>query len=228
MAVHTQQRGTKRTCQNEECGARFYDLMRSPIKCPICQSAFIPPPVREISLESPVKKPRSPFHRPNLQVGGRGRGGRSGGRGRCRRGRYQDRRGRVRFRSRARGRRRRGHCRPVRHRKREGVSPNPGGRSDTAIQLQPLVTEVFHLRSALPLLAFGALGAGISVASLLLSSTDGSPSAFGRLHRRATAQRRLRRGGGLRRGGPGRGRVVARLAAPRAGAVDVIRRQKAA
>jgi hypothetical protein len=41
--------------------------MRSPIKCPICQSAFIPPPVREISLESPVKKPRSPFHRPNLQ-----------------------------------------------------------------------------------------------------------------------------------------------------------------
>ena len=67
MSVHTQQRGTKRTCQNEECGARFYDLMRSPIKCPICQSAFIPPPVREISLESPVKKPRSPFHRPSLQ-----------------------------------------------------------------------------------------------------------------------------------------------------------------
>jgi hypothetical protein len=67
MAVHTQQRGTKRTCQNEECGARFYDLMRSPIKCPICQSAFIPPPVREISLESPVKKPRSPFQRPSLQ-----------------------------------------------------------------------------------------------------------------------------------------------------------------
>ncbi|MGZ5851726.1 MAG: FYDLN acid domain-containing protein [Hyphomicrobium sp.] len=66
MAVHTQQRGTKRTCQNEECGARFYDLMRSPIKCPICQSAFIPPPVREISLESPVKKPRSPF-RPSPQ-----------------------------------------------------------------------------------------------------------------------------------------------------------------
>ena len=66
MAVHAQ-RGTKRTCQNEECGARFYDLMRSPIKCPICQSAFVPPPVREISLEAPVKRPRSPFHRPNLQ-----------------------------------------------------------------------------------------------------------------------------------------------------------------
>jgi hypothetical protein len=44
-----------------------------------------------------------------------------------------------------------------------------------------LVTEVLHIRSALPLLAFGALGAGISVASLLLSSTNGSPSAFGRL-----------------------------------------------
>lgn len=61
------------------------------------------------------------------------------------------------------------------------MSPNPGGRSDPQIQLQPLVTEVLHIRSALPLLAFGALGAGISVASLVLSSTDGSPSAFGRL-----------------------------------------------
>ena len=66
MAVHTQ-RGTKRTCQNAECGARFYDLMRNPIACPICHSAFVPPPVRVISLESPPKKPRSPFHRPNIQ-----------------------------------------------------------------------------------------------------------------------------------------------------------------
>jgi uncharacterized protein (TIGR02300 family) len=34
-------RGTKRTCQNSECGARFYDLNRSPIKCPICGSSYV-------------------------------------------------------------------------------------------------------------------------------------------------------------------------------------------
>jgi uncharacterized protein (TIGR02300 family) len=65
MAVHSQ-RGTKRTCQNAECGVRFYDLARDPISCPICHSAFVPPPVRVISLEAPVKKPRSPF-RPSVQ-----------------------------------------------------------------------------------------------------------------------------------------------------------------
>jgi hypothetical protein len=64
MAVHPQ-RGTKRTCQNAECGVRFYDLTRDPISCPICHSAFVPPPVREISLEGPAKKPRSPF-RPSI------------------------------------------------------------------------------------------------------------------------------------------------------------------
>ena len=34
------ERGTKRTCQNPECGSRFYDLNRDPIVCPICQTAF--------------------------------------------------------------------------------------------------------------------------------------------------------------------------------------------
>lgn len=34
-------RGTKRTCQNGSCGARFYDLARSPIHCPICGSAYV-------------------------------------------------------------------------------------------------------------------------------------------------------------------------------------------
>jgi uncharacterized protein (TIGR02300 family) len=33
-------RGTKRTCQNQECGARFYDLNRDPIACPMCESAY--------------------------------------------------------------------------------------------------------------------------------------------------------------------------------------------
>ena len=35
-----QARGTKRTCQSSECGARFYDLNRDPITCPICGSIY--------------------------------------------------------------------------------------------------------------------------------------------------------------------------------------------
>lgn len=31
-------RGTKRTCQS--CGARFYDLNRDPIVCPVCEAEF--------------------------------------------------------------------------------------------------------------------------------------------------------------------------------------------
>jgi uncharacterized protein (TIGR02300 family) len=34
-------RGTKRTCQNSNCGSRFYDLMRDPIACPMCGSAYV-------------------------------------------------------------------------------------------------------------------------------------------------------------------------------------------
>lgn len=35
-----QARGTKRTCQSDECGARFYDLNRDPISCPICGTIY--------------------------------------------------------------------------------------------------------------------------------------------------------------------------------------------
>ena len=34
------ERGMKRTCQNPECGSRFYDLNRDPITCPICGSVY--------------------------------------------------------------------------------------------------------------------------------------------------------------------------------------------
>ena len=34
------ERGTKRTCQNTECGSRFYDLNRDPINCPICGTVY--------------------------------------------------------------------------------------------------------------------------------------------------------------------------------------------
>ena len=35
------ERGTKRTCQNGSCGARFYDLNRSPIVCPMCSHPYV-------------------------------------------------------------------------------------------------------------------------------------------------------------------------------------------
>lgn len=34
-------RGTKRTCQNQDCGARFYDLNRDPIVCPMCETPYV-------------------------------------------------------------------------------------------------------------------------------------------------------------------------------------------
>src|SRR5919109_3774071 len=34
------ERGTKRTCQNPECGSRFYDLNRDPVVCPICETVY--------------------------------------------------------------------------------------------------------------------------------------------------------------------------------------------
>ncbi len=53
-----QDRGTKRTCQNGECGARFYDLNRSPIACPICGAAYIiaSSPTAAISAVQPEEK----------------------------------------------------------------------------------------------------------------------------------------------------------------------------
>lgn len=32
--------GTKRICQNPGCGTKFYDLLRSPIICPVCGQLF--------------------------------------------------------------------------------------------------------------------------------------------------------------------------------------------
>jgi uncharacterized protein (TIGR02300 family) len=55
------ERGVKRTCQNPECGSRFYDLNRDPIICPICQSPYAvaarPPP-------PPSRLPARQFRKP--------------------------------------------------------------------------------------------------------------------------------------------------------------------
>ena len=65
-------RGAKRTCQNPECGSRFYDLNRDPIVCPICQTAYqveaspramaaVAPIVAEKAAQrKPAKKPVYP------------------------------------------------------------------------------------------------------------------------------------------------------------------------
>ena len=48
-------RGTKRVCPS--CGARFYDLNRTPIVCPVCQSVYqvTPPATRRGERAQPVE-----------------------------------------------------------------------------------------------------------------------------------------------------------------------------
>ncbi|MCL4768715.1 MAG: TIGR02300 family protein [Hyphomicrobiaceae bacterium] len=56
-------RGTKRTCQNPECGARFYDLSRDPIVCPICQSVYrlaTAPQAVVPAEDKAVRRPKKP------------------------------------------------------------------------------------------------------------------------------------------------------------------------
>lgn len=51
-------RGTKRTCQSNQCGERFYDLNRDPIVCPICGTSYViasaPPRWEEAVEPKPV------------------------------------------------------------------------------------------------------------------------------------------------------------------------------
>jgi len=53
-------RGTKRTCQNPECGSRFYDL-RDPITCPVCSSAYA------ISVSPPLTVAEDRAKRPEVK-----------------------------------------------------------------------------------------------------------------------------------------------------------------
>jgi len=50
-------RGTKRVCQS--CGARFYDLSRNPIVCPVCQAVYqVTPPASRRSERAATPEPR--------------------------------------------------------------------------------------------------------------------------------------------------------------------------
>jgi len=58
------ERGIKRTCQNPDCGERFYDLNRDPITCPMCNSVYaiaLQPPPQAITRPTP-----RPFKPPTL------------------------------------------------------------------------------------------------------------------------------------------------------------------
>jgi hypothetical protein len=64
-AAIKQERGTKRTCQNPDCGARFYDLNREPVTCPTCQTIYAVaaqqlPQLSARGLPRPFRKP-APF-----------------------------------------------------------------------------------------------------------------------------------------------------------------------
>lgn len=49
IAALSGRRGVKRRCQGDDCGTPFYDLNRTPIACPNCGSAYVPP--TEITLK---------------------------------------------------------------------------------------------------------------------------------------------------------------------------------
>ena len=56
--------GTKQRCNS--CEAKFFDLNKSPIVCPMCEALFIPPPPEPVrSRRSPD---RQPWHAPKETV----------------------------------------------------------------------------------------------------------------------------------------------------------------
>lgn len=66
------ERGTKRTCQNPECGSRFYDLKRDPIVCPICDTVYeiAVSPVAVAAAAAAEEKARKPAKKPVFPVEG--------------------------------------------------------------------------------------------------------------------------------------------------------------
>jgi len=49
------QRGTKRRCQNPECGSPYYDLNRDPITCPVCGTVYAPVPAQIVATRMPLR-----------------------------------------------------------------------------------------------------------------------------------------------------------------------------
>ncbi len=49
--IALKKRGLKQTCENDDCGRRFYDLMRTSLTCPYCGTTFDPPPPPKTTAE---------------------------------------------------------------------------------------------------------------------------------------------------------------------------------
>jgi uncharacterized protein (TIGR02300 family) len=68
-------RGTKRTCQNEDCGSKFYDLNKDPIICPACQTIYKLAPIEEeevvpvAAVVAPVKPAIDPERAEGDEIG---------------------------------------------------------------------------------------------------------------------------------------------------------------
>jgi len=56
--------GTKRLCGN--CSAKFYDLHKTPIVCPKCESVFVVAPVTSRARPEPAPAPRAPVAVPEV------------------------------------------------------------------------------------------------------------------------------------------------------------------
>ena len=62
-------RGTKRTCQNSECGARFYDLNADAPECPICSTVYVPPAAVQMTAAAAAADKRAkPLVKPDYEL----------------------------------------------------------------------------------------------------------------------------------------------------------------
>lgn len=66
-------RGTKRTCQSDDCSAKFYDLNRDPIVCPVCESIYklaVAPEAVAAVVAAPIVAPAKPAAKPDAPTDG--------------------------------------------------------------------------------------------------------------------------------------------------------------
>lgn len=56
MKKNAAKRGTKRTCDSDDCGRRFYDLNIQPTDCPYCGAAFVVPVKKVVEARSYVSR----------------------------------------------------------------------------------------------------------------------------------------------------------------------------
>lgn len=70
MATTKAARGHKLTCQNSDCGSRFYDLNREPPECPICGTTYVPPVAAPVAaaVAAADKLRKAPLVKPDFEL----------------------------------------------------------------------------------------------------------------------------------------------------------------